>query len=183
MFRTIALAAALLLPMAAAQANDPIQDEIRIEQAWSRATPGAARTGAAYVTVVNNGKTDDRIVAASSPVAEAVELHTMERDGDRMRMRPVEAVAVPAGGSAALKPGAEHIMLIGLHRPLKEGETFTINLVFEKHGTRAVDVTVAGVGAAGPGPGAGAGPGAMGHGSMNHGTMDHGAKGHGMHKN
>ncbi len=176
MFRTIALAAALLLPLAApASAFDPIQDEIRIEQAWSRATPGAARTGAAYVTVVNNGKTDDRILSASSPVAEAVELHTMEREGDRMRMRPVEAVTVPAGGSAALKPGAEHIMLIGLHRPLKEGETFTINLVFEKHGTRAVDVTVAGIGAAGPG----AGPAAMDHGGMNHGTMDHGSMNHG----
>ena len=169
MFRTLALAATLLLPLTApASAFDPIQDEIRIEQAWSRATPGAARTGAAYVTVINNGKADDRILSVSSPVAEAAELHTMERDGDRMRMRPIEAIAVPAGGSAALKPGAEHVMLIGLHRPLKEGETFTINLVFEKHGTRAIDVHVAGVGAAGP----------MDHGSMNHGGMNHG----GMHK-
>ena len=39
-----------------------------------------------------------------------------------MVMKPVSAVAVPAGGTVQLKPGSYHIMLIGLAHPLKAGE-------------------------------------------------------------
>ena len=180
MFRTIALAAALVLPLAApASAFDPIQDDLRIEQAWARATPGAARVGAAYVTIVNTGDSPDRLVSVSSPVAEATEIHTMERNGETMRMRPVDAIELPAGGSVTLKPGGEHVMLMGLHQPLKEGETFVMTLTFEKHGERAIDVKVAGIGASAP-----MDHGSMNQGGMDHGSMDHGSKDHGaMHKN
>ncbi|MEZ5722632.1 MAG: copper chaperone PCu(A)C [Paracoccaceae bacterium] len=43
-------------------------------------------------------------------------------DNGVMRMRQVEAIDVPAGGSAVLKPG-EHLMLIDLTGRLVEGET------------------------------------------------------------
>src|SRR5690606_10830983 len=85
----------------------------------------------------------------SSPVAETAELHTHIKDGEVMRMRPVEAIEVPAGGSVTLKPGGDHVMLMSLRAPLKEGETFPLTLIFEHRGSREVDVTVKSVGATG----------------------------------
>ena len=66
MFRNLALAA-LFLPLAAmpfaAFASDN-QDGIRLESAWARASAGAARNGAAYLTVHNEGSQADRLAVA-----------------------------------------------------------------------------------------------------------------------
>jgi copper(I)-binding protein len=57
-----------------------------------------------------------------------------------MKMRPLEnGVEIPAGGSVEFKPGGYHLMFMDLARPVKEGESFSGTLTFEKAGT--VDVT------------------------------------------
>ena len=65
--------------------------------------------------------------------------------------------SLPAGQEVALKPGATHIMLLGLTRPLRPGQSFPLTLVFEKAGTRAVTVSVEKAGAMGPEKASGAG--------------------------
>ena len=50
-----------------------------------------------------------------------------------------------------LKPNGYHIMLTGLTRPLKEGETFPLTLTFAKAGSQNVAVSVQKVGSMGPG--------------------------------
>jgi hypothetical protein len=124
--------------------------QLQVTDAWARATPGKAENGAAYLTV--RSPTADRLVAASTPVAKKAELHTMSMTGMVMKMRPVEGVDIPAGGSVTLKPGGLHIMLLGLDKPLKVGQSFPLTLTFEKAGSRAVTVAVEKPGAAsGPG--------------------------------
>ena len=120
---------------------------IKIENAWARATPGMAKNGGAYFTARNTGKGADRIVGVSADVAEKVELHTHLNDNGIMRMRQVDGVDVPAGGEVAFKPGGYHIMFIGLHKPLKEGERFPVTLMFEKAGKQTVEINVMAVGA------------------------------------
>jgi copper(I)-binding protein len=66
-----------------------------------------------------------------------------------MKMRPLPAVDIKAGGQAELKPGGMHIMLVGLAAPLKEGQTFPLTLTFEKAGKVEVTVTVEKAGAMG----------------------------------
>lgn len=124
---------------------------LTVEAPWARASAGAARAGAAYLRIANAGPEDDRLVGVSAPVAERVELHTHRMSGGVMRMRRVDAVAVPGGTSAELKPGGHHVMLIGLRAPLKEGETFPLTLIFEKAGTITVPVAVGSIAARGPG--------------------------------
>jgi hypothetical protein len=51
-------------PRAQASSTSPIT----IEQPWARATPSGARTGAAYLTIVNRGSAGDRLVSASTPL-------------------------------------------------------------------------------------------------------------------
>ena len=71
-------------------------------------------------------------------------------DGDVIRMRPVEAIDVPAGSTVRLEPGGLHIMFVGLERPLAEGERFAATLSFERSGSVAVAFAVMGVGAMSP---------------------------------
>lgn len=103
---------------------------------------GATMNGAAYLQVRNTGSTADRLIKATSDIAEMVELHTVVREGDVMKMEPVEAIDVPANGEAILKPGGFHIMLLGLKQELKVGEKFTITLQFEQAGTVEVQAEV-----------------------------------------
>jgi periplasmic copper chaperone A len=125
--------------------------QIEVTNAWARATPGRSDVGAAYVTI--QSPRADRLVAASSPVAKKVELHTMTMSGTVMRMRPVAAIDIPAGQPVTLAPDGLHIMLEGLKKPLRAGQSFPLTLTFEKAGTRMVNVTVQKVGAMAPMPG------------------------------
>ncbi len=144
---------------AGAIAGDVKVGDITVEAPWARASAGKAKAGAAFMTLNNAGATDDKLIKASADVSKKAELHTHIREGDIMRMRRVEAIDVPAGGVATLEPGGDHVMLMGLREPLKEGETFPLTLTFENAGEVTVEVMVMKAGA-------------MGHGSMGgHGTM------------
>jgi periplasmic copper chaperone A len=144
------LAFAANLVIASAALAQPTQ--LDVANAWAGATPGKAENGAAYVTITSPAA--DRLVSASTPVAKKAELHTMSMQGMVMKMRPVSGVDIPAGQAVTLKPGGEHIMLMGLNQPLREGQSFPLTLNFEKAGPRTVTVTVEKAGAKGPGPAA-----------------------------
>ena len=144
--KLLAFAASLALASAALAQTS----QLEVSDAWARATPGKAETGVAYLTI--RSPTSDRLVSASSPVAKKAELHTMEMAGMVMKMRPLAGLDIPAGQPVTLKPGGEHIMLLGLNRPLREGQSFPLTLNFEKAGTRTVTVAVEKPGAAGPAP-------------------------------
>lgn len=148
-FPALTLTAALTLASAAWAADYKLGD-LTIEDPWGRAS--VAANGAAYMVISTGGNTPDQLVAAASPVANTVELHTHIVEDDVMRMRPVTAIDVNVGEPAVLKPGGLHVMLIGLKAPLKEGATFPLTLTFEKAGTVTVDVTVRAVGAGVPEP-------------------------------
>ena len=72
-----------------------------------------------------------RLVEVRSPAAKSVEMHTMSMQGDVMRMRQIDGLVLPAGGAVDLSPGGYHLMLVGLVRPLKEGDSVPLTLVVE----------------------------------------------------
>jgi len=144
------LAFAAGLVVASAALAQPAQ--LEVNNAWAGATPGKAENGVAFLTI--QSPTADRLVSASSPGAKKAELHTMSMQGMVMKMRPITGLDIPAGQPVTLKPGGEHIMLMGLDQPLHEGQSFPLTLDFEKAGPRTVTVTVEKAGARGPGPAA-----------------------------
>ncbi len=137
------------------------QTGLTVSTPWARATPGGAKVGAAYLEIKGAIGGDDILVAASSPIAGTVELHTHAHDGGVMRMRRVDKIAVGRGATVAFRPGGLHIMLIDLKQPMKEGDRVPLALRFEKAGEVALEVPVLKVGAPGPG---GSGSGHVGHG-------------------
>jgi copper(I)-binding protein len=138
--RTVGLATALILSTAGALAATFKSDSILVEDPWSRATPGGAKVGAGFLTIKNEGKTEDRLISATSPIAARAEIHETKMENDMMTMRPVSGgIAIPPGGSVALAPQGYHLMFADLAAPLKEGERFKATLTFEHAG--AVEVT------------------------------------------
>jgi periplasmic copper chaperone A len=134
----------------AASAETPAASGIAVTDAWARATPGGARTGAVYLTLVNHDADGNRLVGVATPVADEAQLHVESVENGIMKMRPLAGVEVKPGATTVLKPGASHIMLMGLKQPLKEGESFPLTLDFAKGGKREVQVKVAKIGAMGP---------------------------------
>lgn len=136
-----------LLPALPVLAQQP--GSISIEQPWARAAVQGG-TGGVFLTIRNTGAASDRLLSASSPLPRAAELHTTVRDGDVMRMQPVQAIEIPAGGSVTLRPGGLHLMLVNLSAPMRVGESVPVTLTFERAGAITVQVPVQAAGAAGP---------------------------------
>lgn len=123
-------------------AQDANQTSIQIEDPWARPTAEGAPVGAAYLTLTNSGTAPDRLVAAASPVAGRVELHTHLMEDGVMKMRRVEAIEVAPGTPTVLQPGGLHIMLIGLKSALNPGEQFPLALTLENAGKIEIEVPV-----------------------------------------
>jgi copper(I)-binding protein len=134
--------AALAFGLAAtlAQAHSFKLGAIEIGHPYARSTV-AGQPGGGFLTL-RNGGSDDRLLSASADVAASVELHEMKMEGDVMKMRQLDAIALPAGKKVELKPGGLHIMLMGLKAPLKQGDKFPLKLKFEKAGEVTVQVHV-----------------------------------------
>lgn len=124
---------------------------VEVEHAWARATPGGAKAAALYMTLVNKGTADDRLVSVSTPVAGNAGVHTTTTENGVTRMRPVAALGVKPGTPMVLKPGGYHVMLTDLKGPLVAGQSFPVSLTFEKAGKVDVTAVVEKAGAAAPG--------------------------------
>lgn len=125
---------------------------IEVHHPWARAGL-QGRNSAAYMRLYNRGDASDRLVGVASDVAEKTELHETVMEGDRMKVRPLDGIEVPAGGHAALEPGGRHVMLVRLRHRLAEGDSFPLRLTFERAGTVEVTVEVRKAGALSQGHG------------------------------
>lgn len=118
---------------------------VTMRDAWIRAMPPNAKTSAAYLIIENRGGTDDELLGATVDGVAVVELHEMVHEGHAMAMRPRTGIAVPAGGTVALKPGGLHLMLIDIGRPLVAGESRKGRLRFREGQVFAVEFNVRGL--------------------------------------
>lgn len=81
------------------------------------------------MNIQNHGDSSDMLLKVESDVAKMVQIHLSEVDANGVSsMHEVDGIEIPAGGSAELKSGGYHVMLMGLNRELKEGETTTFTL-------------------------------------------------------
>jgi hypothetical protein len=116
---------------------------LEIKDAWIRSTTPGMPTAVAYATIVNHGFTSDRLTGVRTGAAASAELHQMTTAGGVMRMRPV-AGGIAIGGSATVKlsPGGQHLMLVGVKRPMKAGSHVKITFEFQRAGAVAADFVV-----------------------------------------
>ena len=129
--------AALALSALPAHAHDGIH----VEDAYARTTP---RSAAVFMTITNHGGAEDRLLSARTEAAGMAGLHTHTETADGVMTMPdvPEGFAISGHETRALARGGDHVMLMGLTRPLKPGDTIHLILTFEHEGEVTLDVPV-----------------------------------------
>ena len=117
-------------------------NELAVTEQHVRATPPHTKNTAAFLKLTNNTDKDIKLVAASSDIAERVELHTHINEDGMMKMRQVETILVAKKSSTSLQPGGYHVMFLGLKQDLKEGETVKFTLYFDNGDEIKIDAPV-----------------------------------------
>lgn len=135
-----ALAATLLFSATVRAAG--VADAITVVDPYVRLAPPNAPATGAFMVIRNGGSKEARLVKAANPLSKLTELHTHLNENGMMKMRQVNAIAVPAGGEAVLAPGGLHVMMIDLKAPLKEGQMVPLTLVFDDGSSKQLDVPV-----------------------------------------
>ena len=105
------------------------QAQVEVKDPWVRGMVPAQKATGAFMRITSAAPA--KLVGASSPAAGVVEIHRSTMEGGVMRMRPVEAIELPAGQTVELRPGGYHVMMMQVAKPLEEGETVPITLVVE----------------------------------------------------
>jgi copper(I)-binding protein len=133
--RLVSALAALVICASAATAA-----EVRVENAWARSPAPGQKTASAYVELTS--ASDAALVAAASPLAGRVELHSMTLDGGVMRMRSLPRIDLPAGKTVKLAPNGLHLMVFDLKNPLKPGDKLPLVLTIQRPGSPATTLNI-----------------------------------------
>ena len=133
---------AILLTTSIASAQHYEAGDVHIQSPWSRELPPTSPNGAVYLTLTNHGTQPDKLLSASTDVAELVEIHSLIIEDGMMKMRRVESVDLPPHKAVLFAPGGYHFMLISLKRPLEADDRFQLSLEFEQNNQALVEVVV-----------------------------------------
>ncbi|MCC7305518.1 MAG: copper chaperone PCu(A)C [Alphaproteobacteria bacterium] len=136
------LAAFLVLAFPAMAGDAPAAPGITAQNGYAFVTSPAQKTGGAFLTIANAGKEPDKLLSVATDICDSAEMHAMLMEGDTMAMIKKYSIEIPAEGNYEFEASGDHIMLLGLHEPLKEGQKFTLKLNFEKAGTITTDIIV-----------------------------------------
>lgn len=129
------LAAALLSP-STASAHSHKKKGLELIHPWTRATVDKSDTTVLVSMTIKNVGPSDRLLSASTPLADAVEIRAPRSD------KPLPSVAIGSGKRVELKRDGPHLELTGFKRQLDAYETFAMTLVFEKAGSVVIEVMV-----------------------------------------
>lgn len=115
----------------------------KVTDSYARSASANAKTGAAFITLMNMSGEDDRLVGVASPAAKRVELHThIETDGVMQMVHVEEGFPVAAGNMIEMQRGGQHVMFMGLVDGFEQGEMVPVTLTFEKAGEMDIMVPV-----------------------------------------
>jgi protein SCO1/2 len=149
LIRNIRLCGALLVAwLFAAVSAAASSGSISVVSAWSRSTASGVSVGVVYFELANSGPADT-LLAIECPAAERTEMHATASGDGIIKMRPVTSVDIPAGGRLSFKPGGLHAMLVGIKRPLQEGDRLPLTLVFRRSGRLHFEAAIQGLGITG----------------------------------
>jgi copper(I)-binding protein len=115
--------------------------DIKIEDAWLRATVPGQKVAGAFMDIT--ASRDMALIGGSTPAAASVELHFMRMHDGGMEMREMESIKLPKGETVKLAPGGLHAMLIGLKAPIKAGDPVPMTLTFRDAGGQTSLIEVA----------------------------------------
>ena len=90
-----------------------------------------------YVDLIDHSKHMVEVIAATSPLADRVQLHKFV--GHHGKMVQVPYIKIHADAQDDLKPGGYHIMLIDLEQQLQPGQKIPVTLIFKDGSHTTID--------------------------------------------
>ncbi|MCW8107990.1 copper chaperone PCu(A)C [Alteromonas ponticola] len=137
------LAAFILLGLA--KLSHASTHQIEVRDVYAKATFAMATTAAVYMTLENQSDKERQLnsVTVDKTLADEAQIHTTQMVGEMAKMREVKkGVTLPSHQAVQFMPGGHHIMLLGLKRPLKKGDSFMLTLLFDEGASHSVNVIV-----------------------------------------
>lgn len=117
--------------------------DLIISQAHTRVTPPGATVAGGYLTITNNGNSDDILLGGRVDFAEATEVHSMQMKGDVMKMRRLkDGLTLPAGETVELAHGGFHLMFKRLKEPVSISDEKSLTLIFKQAGEYQLPLAV-----------------------------------------
>ena len=108
-------------------ATSALADNIKIENAWVRATAPGQKVAGGFMDLTADA--DMTLIGGSSPVSREFELHFMRMQDGVMEMRQMQEIKLPKGKTVSLEPGDLHVMFIGLKSQIKPGQKVPMTLI------------------------------------------------------
>jgi hypothetical protein len=126
--------AGLLALLAAPQVH---ADEVAVSKAWVRATAPGQDTASVQLNITS--KKDATLIRVASGSAQSGEIHSIIMEGDMMKMRILEELPLPAKTPVSLGVDGNHLMLLGLKKPLIAGRKLPFALTVKfANGKKAI---------------------------------------------
>jgi copper(I)-binding protein len=118
------------------------QSSIIVSDAYIREMPPGQTISASFMMLENNSDTDVSLYKVNSDIAKQIELHKHTEVDGIMEMRRVKKITIPAKGEIVLKPGGYHMMLFGIKKGMKSGDSVELKLSFDNDTEQTVKVVV-----------------------------------------
>jgi periplasmic copper chaperone A len=130
MMKSISFAALFLL-------STSLWAEVSFKEGWVRSTVEEQRTSGAFMVITSSQEA--KLVAIQTPIAHHAEVHSMTMEKGVMKMRPLPSLTLHAGQAVSLKPDTSyHIMLEGLKKTLKVGDSVPLNIGIQNQSNHKV---------------------------------------------
>lgn len=106
-----------------------VSAQIKVENAWVRATVPKQQATGAYMKITSVEAV--KLMAVTTAVAKTNEIHEMKLEGDVMKMRAhPNGLEIPANTTVELKSGGYHVMMMELDKAIKAGDVVLLQLEF-----------------------------------------------------
>jgi copper(I)-binding protein len=115
---------------------------ISADGVWCRISEYRAHTAFVYMTLIIRGEPTDKLVGASTPLANTTELVAPITHKRHDRLEKVTELELDAHAPTVLQPQGPHFILKGLHHRLQPGQSFIMTLEFARAGKHDITVHV-----------------------------------------
>lgn len=116
--------------------------DVEIKDIYSRSSIAGVPNSAVFMSIKNKQDKAIKLTGASTQASQKAELHTHIKENEMMKMVKVEDFEIAPNETLELKPGGNHIMLLGLKNELKAGDKIDLKLEFEGQSVELKDIIV-----------------------------------------
>lgn len=117
--------------------------EVSFSDAWISEAPPMVSVLAGYANIHNASDKPITLLTVSSPNFSKIEIHRSVLNGDMVSMVKQESLEIPEKSTITLSPGDLHLMLFDPDKPLRSGDTATLNFSFSDGHNQTIEAKVA----------------------------------------